>query len=157
MIGLAWTAGVLGYVVVAVLTARRFVRFDLERAARHALKDRRDAARYVKSEADAEERERWASVQGSLITQDDRDESARVGLMMGAGWPIFWLFTAAIALVALLVGLIHMGARKVSADIVPQAELDRLAAIAARRERQELEFLRKQARDLGLPFPGDDA
>jgi Flp pilus assembly protein TadB len=154
---LAWAAGVIGYVVVAVLTARLFVRADLERAARHALKDRRDAARYVKPGADAEERERWASVQGSLITQNDRDESARLGLTVGAGWPIFWLFTAALALVAMLAGLLHMGARKMSADIVPQAERDRLAAITQRRERQELDLLRKQARDLSLPFPRDDA
>jgi hypothetical protein len=155
--GWAWAAIMLGYVIVAALTARLFIRADLDRAARHALNDRRGAARYVKPGPDAEERERWASVQGSLITQRDRDESARLGLMVGAGWPIFWLFTTILALAALLVGLLHMGARKMSAGIVPQTERERLAIVAARRDRQELDLLRKQARDLDLPFPGDDA
>jgi hypothetical protein len=77
--------------------------------------------------------------------------------MVGAGWPIFWLFTTILALAALLVGLLHMGARKMSAGIVPQTERERLAIVAARRDRQELDLLRKQARDLDLPFPGDDA
>lgn len=157
MTGWAWPAIVLGYVVVAVLTARAFIRADLERSARRALQDRRSSARYAKLGPDAEEREQWVSAQGSLLTQHDRDESARTGLLVGTGWPIFWLFMTVLALAALLVGLFHMGARKMFADIVPPAERDRLAAVTARRERQELECLRKQARDLGLPFPGDDA
>jgi hypothetical protein len=46
--GWAWAAIMLGYVIVAALTARLFIRADLDRAARHALNDRRGAARYVK-------------------------------------------------------------------------------------------------------------
>lgn len=155
MTGWAWAAGVIGYVVVAVLTARLFVRADLERAARKELAIRRQVVRDRPDLSD--DAERWVSVQGSLITRRDRDEAAVSGFMVGCGWPIFWLFTTALALAALVVGLLHMGARKVSAGIVPQTERDRLTAIAARRERQELDLLRKQARDLDLPFPGDDA
>jgi hypothetical protein len=41
--------------------------------------------------------------------------------------------------------------------VITPATARRLAAVAARRDRQELDFLRKQARELDLPFPGDDA
>jgi MFS family permease len=156
--GWAWAAGVLGYVVVAVLTARWFIRADLERAARNELKSRKGAARYVNAVgADTEESDRWASVQGSLITQRDRDEAASTALSVGACWPVFWVVAGFLTLVGLLVGLITMGGRKLAEDVVPPTERDRLASITARRERQELEVLRKQARDLDLPFPGDDA
>jgi hypothetical protein len=148
----------LGYVVAAVITARLFIRADLERAARNELKSRKEAARYVKAVGtDTEESDRWASVQGPLVTARDRDESARYGFIAGLAWPIVWLFAGMFALIALMAALLTMGGRKMSEGVVPAAERDRLAAITARRERQELEVLRKQARDLDLPFPGDDA
>jgi MFS family permease len=154
--GLVWAAGVIGYVVVAVLTARRFVRYDLERVARKELEIRRGVVR-DRPDLSGDEGERWVLVQGSLITRRDREEAAVSGFMVGCGWPIAWLFAGIFALIALLAGTLSMGARKATEGIVPPSERDRLAAVAARQDRQELDFLRKQARELDLPFPGDDA
>jgi hypothetical protein len=156
VIGLVWAASVIGYVVVAVLPARRFVRGDLELAARKELAIRRQVVR-DRPDLSGEEGERWVSAQGSLITRGDRDEAAVAGFMVGCGWPIFWLFAGIFALIALLAGTLKMGARKVTEGIVPPSERDRLAAVATRRDLHELDLLRRQARDLDLPFPGDDA
>lgn len=156
MTGWALFSAAIGYVFVALATAWAFVRGDLERVARAELKIRRERARYV-NPRDAEEVERRVSAGGSLITQRDRDESARLGFMVGTAWPVFLLLAGVVALIVLVVGSFTMVVRKLTKDVVPSAERDRLAAVTARRERQELEFLRNQARDLGLPFPGDDA
>jgi hypothetical protein len=153
--GWAWAACAFGYVVAAVLTARLFVRYDLERAARKELAIRREVVR-DRPDLSGDDAERWVSVQGSLITRGDRDEAAVAGFMVGCGWPIFWLFVGMFDLIALLAGTLSMGARKVTEGIVPPSERDRLAAVAARRDQRELDFLRKQARELDLPFPGGE-
>lgn len=156
MIGWAWAAGVLGYVVVGLMTARMFARADLERAARKELAIRRGVVR-DRPDLQGDEGERWVSAQGPLITRRDRDEAGRDSFMVGVGWPTFWALAAISALIALLAGLLDMGARRMAGDFVPSAERERLAVVDGRRERQELDLLRKQARDLDLPFPGDDA
>jgi hypothetical protein len=156
----AWVACVVGYVVIALVTARQFMRVDLEKAAQRELTIRRaDAARQVSSEdavSSEEDAERWIVNRGPLITQDDRDNAIITGLIAGVIWPVAWSMGIALALASLMRGLIAAGERRMTKGIVPSSERDRLAALAARRERQELDFLRKQARDLVLPFPGGD-
>jgi heme exporter protein D len=155
--GWVWSACAVGYVAVAMVTVRVFIREYLERVARRELATRQNTACNVRKLSDDEAAERWSSVQGPLITQRHRDDAAVTGFMAGAIWPVFWAMWIASFLAKLMNDLIAMGGRKMTEGIVPSAERERLAAVTARRERQELDFLRNQARDLGLPFPGDDA
>jgi hypothetical protein len=72
VIGLVWAASVIGYVVVAVLPARRFVRGDLELAARKELAIRRQVVR-DRPDLSGEEGERWVSAQGLRRQARDLD------------------------------------------------------------------------------------
>jgi heme exporter protein D len=88
--GWVWSACVVGYVPVAVVTVRVSIREYLERVAQRELATRRNTARHVRGLLDDEEAERWASVHDSLITQQDRGNAAVTGFMAGAIWPVFW-------------------------------------------------------------------